>query len=511
MPPQINNSAPKVDISLKSTFFKIVLVITGITFLETVINALFINSSFYWIAIIFPLLLGAAAVFSIFRFLSPLNQISGSVQHLLTKLNLKSDAGAEHELAQLHASINQISQFVDTQQLKTTQDSSQLALERNKFQSIISSLADGIIVLSLNREVMYLNKKAEQLIGYTLPEINKKHVEEIITIEDPSGQKIPSSLYCPVNPSSEYQIDEDQNTYLVLTGKNNLKSYVKVNCSAIASPVQTDLGYILILRNMKHQKDMESIQLDFVSMASHELRTPLTSIKGYLSVFMEENKEKFNPDQLQMLDRITISTQQLASLVENLLNVSKVERGAFSLNLTATDWSKMLTQAVDENKLFGVQKSINVSLEPLPQLPMVLADNIRIVEVLNNLIANAINYNKPGGWVKVSAKIEGKEVITTVADSGLGMPPEAIQHLFTKFFRVAGALDKSSNSKGTGLGLFLSKSIIDLHHGKIWVESKVGEGSQFHFSLPIAESGKATVTGSPIPNAAVQDLLNSVK
>jgi two-component system phosphate regulon sensor histidine kinase PhoR len=140
---------------------------------------------------------------------------------------------------------------------------------------------------------------------------------------------------------------------------------------------------------------------------------------------------------------------------------------------------------MSDNKPLAVQKNISLELTPVPpNLPHVLADPIRINEVLNNLISNALKHTKSGGWVKISTSVQGTEMVTSVSDNGEGIPKEALPHLFTKFYRVPGSLDKMK--EGTGLGLFLAKSIIDMHKGRIWVESEVGKGSTFYFSIPVA-------------------------
>lgn len=406
---------------------------------------------------------------------------------------------------QLMSELNQMMTTQHSIQQAASHSTTNAVSEKNKLQSIMSSIQDGIIVTNLAKEVVLINKKAEELTGYTNADVVGKPIDQIIIFRDKGGRSIPSQEYCPPMTTStpaEYHTEKQQ--YLVMTGKNNLRSYVGIDSSSATPNHAVDLGWIVVLTDMKEQRDLEAIQLDFVSMASHELRTPLTSIRGYLSVFMEENKDKLNPDQRQFLDRISISANQLGELVENLLAVSKVERGAFVVNASALDWQKILETAVEQGKMFAAQKNISVELELPPQpLPQVMADSIRINEVINNLISNAVNYTKQGGWVKVTAAVQGNQVITSVSDNGVGIPPEAQAHLFTKFFRVSGALDKSSNSKGTGLGLFLSKSIIDMHHGRIWVESQVGKGSTFHFSLPIAPN-------TPSSHGVVNDILRSV-
>lgn len=238
--------------------------------------------------------------------------------------------------------------------------------------------------------------------------------------------------------------------------------------------------------NKNSSTGSEEKQIDIVSIAAHEFRTYLTNIINYLSVLSEESKTKLDPEEQVFLDRAFINAQQLSCLVDNLLNMSRLERGVFNSNPQPMDWQKNLNQVVENNRLQASQKNITLELTPPSQpLPKVLADLVKINEVLNNLITNAINYNQAGGWIKVKARVEGNEVITSISDNGIGIPQEALPRLFTKFFRVTKTPDQ--RGKGTGLGLYISKSIIDLHHGKIWAQSEEGKGSTFYFSLPIAQ------------------------
>ncbi len=410
-----------------------------------------------------------------------------------------------HSLDEFQSVNDILIQISDQQQhLKQLSQNNALSLtnEQTKMQAILSAIQDGILIINLNRQVVLANQQAEQLTGLPLAQMQSKPLDQWFTIKDNNGRQIPATEFCPMT-ETQYKSQDNQPLTLVTTAAQKAIALVSAH---INSTVQTDLGWVVVIRDAQKQQELDSKQVDFVSMASHELRTPLTSVKGYLSVFMDENKGKLTADQQSLLDRMMIATQQLESLVNNLLNVSKVERGAFTVNLAPLDWQKNLEMSVDENKLFAAQKNISVELLPSPTpLPQVMADNVRINEVINNLINNAINYTKQGGWVKVSSHVEGKEVITSVSDNGMGIPEDKIPHLFTKFFRAAGALDKSSNSKGSGLGLYMSKSIIDMHHGRIWVESKEGMGSTFSFSLPIAQ------TIAQADSSAVQNILNSVK
>ncbi|MDO8618930.1 MAG: HAMP domain-containing sensor histidine kinase [Candidatus Daviesbacteria bacterium] len=232
---------------------------------------------------------------------------------------------------------------------------------------------------------------------------------------------------------------------------------------------------------------LDEMKSNFVSIAAHELRTPLTSIKGYLSVYMNDYKDKLDDDQRTLLNHIGSATEELLALVENLLNVSRIERGAMSLNLEEVNWTDVVKQVVDDFNERAVQKNIQLKfVPPQAQPPLIKVDKVRILEVISNLISNAINYTSTGGIVQVWVENSNNEIVTHVGDNGQGIPQEAIGNLFTKFYRVNKGLTQNSNSDGNGLGLFISKAIIDMHHGKIWVESEVGKGSRFSFSLPLS-------------------------
>jgi two-component system, OmpR family, sensor histidine kinase ResE len=224
-------------------------------------------------------------------------------------------------------------------------------------------------------------------------------------------------------------------------------------------------------------------------VAAHELRTPLTSIKGYLYIFLRNYRASLDSEQMTFLTRMSIATQRLGALVENLLNVTRIEKGVMTIHLESIDWIEntklLLAELIDQ----ATDKKIEIKFqEPSEHYPNVGVDKFRINEVLSNLISNAINYTNIEGQVKIWFEKTPDEVITHVQDNGPGIPADALPHLFTKFFRVSGNLEQGS--KGTGLGLYITKSIIEMHKGKIWVDSEVDKGSIFSFSLPIYKEDK---------------------
>ncbi|MCA9391824.1 HAMP domain-containing histidine kinase, partial [candidate division WWE3 bacterium] len=226
----------------------------------------------------------------------------------------------------------------------------------------------------------------------------------------------------------------------------------------------------------------------FVSTAAHELRTPITTIRGYLRALKEDAGSKLNEDEMQYIERGDIASLQLITLMENLLSVSRIEKGTYTLNRTETDWVKIVDECVRTFQPQAEQHGITVLWDSRAyDIPKVYADPLRINEVLNNLVSNAINYTTKG---KVTITLEHDTttnmVVTHVTDTGQGIPKDALPNMFKKFFRVAGAIEQGS--KGTGLGLYIARQIVELHRGTINVESTLGKGSTFSFSLPTVDN-----------------------
>jgi len=478
----------------KSLRLKIVLVLF-LTILFSVITDTLLNyhlQTFLWGVIIhLPIALIGSLI--ILKFLKPLEQIYQGSQ-VLAKGELKHrfNIHTGDEIQSIAETINEMAHNLDQTLQGVSQNKDYVFSEKNRLNAVIASITDGVIVLDLHRNVVLANKAAEKTTGYSMDEMVGKPTEALFVFKDKSGAIISLKENFPVHLMDE-KSEGGASNIVRLTRKDGYEVEVELTLSPIIDSIQSDLGGILILRDVTQKKVFEQMQIDFVSMASHEIRTPLTSIVNYLSVLEEETGKKLEAEHKDFLDRALVSAQQLVTLVGNLLNVSKIERGSFAVSLQSIDWKKNLTEVVENNVTSALQKNIKINLNLTPgPLPKVMVDPIRINEVINNLISNALNYTKEGGKIAVSVKVVKDELVTSIADTGVGIPPEAIANLFTKFFRVTGALQQ--DSKGTGLGLYISKSIIDMHHGKIWVESQVGKGSTFYFSLPLANPSLATPT-----------------
>lgn len=380
------------------------------------------------------------------------------------------------EIATEHALLEKQKQDMEQEMARRTYE---LSAERNKLAVTLSGVRDAVIAVDLNKTIVIFNRAAEHLTGYLAKEVIGKPLDQVIRVYD-RNTELTFLHYCPIKTDGFEGVIFSKPALRVIGRK---ESHVNLITGQITEGPSVNLGCILTMHDVTQEKQLESMKIDFVSMAAHELRTPLTSIRGYLSVFLNENRAKLNPDQMKLLNSLSTATEQLTSLVENLLSVTRIERGVLNVNLEDIDWSNFVKDSVNVLMPKAREKQLDLQyIEPTQPIPQLKVDKVRITEVITNLLNNAINYTDPGGQIKVWVEYNGGEVITNVADTGKGIPAEAIPQLFNKFYRVTGALEQGI--KGTGLGLYITKSIIDMHHGKIWVKSEVDKGSTFSFSLP---------------------------
>ena len=375
-----------------------------------------------------------------------------------------------------------------------------ITAERNKLTTTIESIADGVLALDYDGVVITINPAALRMFGFSMKDVIGKKIDDIVKMFEGDKRLLFSQLITKKRLTKDTIISQKENLKIITTfGK---QVYVNLTSSAIKEGLEVGLGAIITVTDISGEKELEEMKLDFVSMAAHELRTPLTAIRGYLSVLQEELTKALSKEQQSFLDKAFISSSQLAALVENLLSVSKIERGAMKIEAEAQNWKVSLQEIITNFSPLAKEKDIKLILNCPDNLPPVMVDKFRISEVLSNLVGNALNYTNAGGSVEISAEYDkGKKMmVTRIKDTGQGIPESAITHLFTKFFRVSGVLEQGS--KGTGLGLYISKAIITMHKGDIKVESTLGKGSTFSFTIPVSTNAKAlkpTGTGSIVP------------
>lgn len=255
-------------------------------------------------------------------------------------------------------------------------------------------------------------------------------------------------------------------------------------------------------------KELDKLKDDFVSVASHELRTPMTAIKSYLWMALAGKAGEINEKLEKYLDRAYVSTDRLINLVNDMLNVSRIESGRITVNKQSMDIPKLSEEVAEEVKPRALERGLSVSVQMVKDLPLVFGDWNKIREVLLNLVGNSLKFTNEGGKIIISFNVKADFVEITVADTGVGISKEDQERLFTKFglgqhsYTTA---HKSGESGGSGLGLYITKSLIELHGGQIWFKSEEGKGSQFSFSLPIATEEQIKKFGTFDENHIVKE------
>ena len=475
----------------KTLHLKIILITVLAVFLPYILGLLVhLTPMLYFFAAIVSAILSAVTLFWI---LKPLGILIKSTRDFSDgKLNLRTDIRSGDEFEDVGNSFNLMADKL-SKTIQTLESDRAIAIsEKNKFNEILSSIIDGIIALDSNKNVIFLNKASEELINYREAEVRGKPIDQIIHLFSGTDEILPKT-YCMTS----------FNQTAKLIGKEGKQTKVNLTTSQVGGTVQTNMSCILTLHDLSNEEELEQMKLDFVSMASHELKTPLTNIVGYLSVFLNENKNSVSKESFDLLNKAFTAAQQLQTLIANLLNVNKIEREQLSVSPEPVDYFVILSKTVEDLRSQANQKGIVLVLIPPTQnLPKVLADPLRLGEVITNLLSNAINYTSPGGKVEIATEVFPTELKTAISDTGVGIPQEALPHLFSKFFRVSNQLQKTS--KGTGLGLYIAKSIIEKLHGKIWVESEVGKGSKFSFTLPLIIQSKGILDHDKFVSEALQ-------
>lgn len=240
-----------------------------------------------------------------------------------------------------------------------------------------------------------------------------------------------------------------------------------------------DLGFAFN-EMAKGLKRLDELRKEFVFIAAHELKSPVAAIKGFASLLLD-NINSMGEKEIHYASRIKQSSDRLVKLVNDILVVARSEAGRIKVELSACNPEEIINNIINEAKPLADQKIISLSYNP-PEIPTkIMADVLRLGEVMMNFVSNAIKYNNINGWVKIYHEDRGEELITHVQDNGFGIPEAEQKKLFEKFFRSE--MDKTRTIEGTGLGLFITKELIEKMNGKVWFKSKEGEGTTFSFSL----------------------------
>jgi signal transduction histidine kinase len=325
------------------------------------------------------------------------------------------------------------------------------------------------MILTAKQDVLYANSNAPI---HTDPD-NKKVIDLIFDDKPSLAQWLKECEETAVHAEHSWERIANK-----VTGEEDRKIYDIT--ASYQKGSEAEVVVILFERTAEYLPEDED--LDFIAFAAHELRGPITVIRGYLDVLSDELEDKLSGDQAELIKRLVVSANRLSSYVNNILNASRYDRRHLKVHLRESSITDIYDSINDDMQLRAVSQNRMLHVSFPDNLPTVAADRASISEVFSNLIDNAIKYSNEGGLVNVTAKVDGDFVKVSVEDRGIGMPSNVLSNLFHKFYRSHRSRETVA---GTGIGLYISKAIVESHGGKIGVRSAEGEGSTFEFSVPV--------------------------
>jgi len=361
-----------------------------------------------------------------------------------------------------------------------TETTQKIATEHDYMMSLLNESPLATIVIDRDKKIRYFNNSAGKYMKPTIDNPINNDLNVALEIAYPSDKTMDSWLEnCQANKIKDTGIWE--RVRIQTDGRNHIFDMIATFNKNESHGIET----IIMLFDHTDRYQADDAEVSFVSLAVHELRTPITVLRGYVEVFEDELGPTLDDEGREFLQKMQISANMLSTFVNNILNVVRIDNDEMKVHMTKENWITILNNASKEFAIRAQARQRKLLVSFPTDLPPIAADRVSIYEVLSNLVDNAIKYSNPEGEIIISTYVKENMIETTIQDNGIGIPINVIDHLFDKFYRSHRSRD---NVGGTGLGLYLSKAIVEAHGGMIWVKSTEGKGSTFGFTLPLYET-----------------------
>ncbi|MFI5265166.1 MAG: sensor histidine kinase [Candidatus Levyibacteriota bacterium] len=355
--------------------------------------------------------------------------------------------------------------------------------EKAKYGAILASIGEGVIAIDGDRRVLLLNKIGEELLGWREKDLIGKVINDLPLV-DGDGHLVPLEkrpTYVSVTTGKAVTTTD---SFFVRTDKTKFPIGITV------SPIILNgkkLGAIAVFRNITKEKEVDRMKTEFISLASHQLRTPLGIMKWYLEALTKDVWLKKAPQTVQdYIEQLRKSNERVLNLVHDMLSISRIDSGKVKNTPQPINIPAVIQDIIKQLQIVARKKNVDLSIVIKPKsLPKISIDTLQFHEVIENLVANAIEYNATGGKVDVIVDVVKNSLTVTVQDTGIGISQQDQKKLFTRFFRSEKAV--SQNPEGSGLGLYVVKSYVESWGGNITVASVEGKSSAFTINLPIAK------------------------
>jgi len=343
--------------------------------------------------------------------------------------------------------------------------------EKKKTLSIITNFSDGLLVFDKERKLSLINPRAENFFDLNGRDVIGRTFLDLATF--PTMEPVISLI------GSEMSEIFRQEAKI----KESLVLEVSL-ISIIGGKERT--GALIVLHDVTREKTIEKMKTEFVSLAAHQLRTPLSATKWALKMLIDGDLGQLSSGQAEMLEKTYQSNERMAELINDLLDITRIEEGKYLFKPILTEVGPILQFVVRSYQEEAKRRNLDLEFKrPEEKIPRAMLDVEKIRIAIQNLVDNALKYTPSGGRVTISLHCSKKNLEVAVKDTGVGIPPDQKERVFSRFFRGANVVKMETD--GSGLGLFIVKNIIEAHGGRIWFESEEGRGTTFHFTLPIKE------------------------
>jgi two-component system, NtrC family, sensor histidine kinase KinB len=407
------------------------------------------------------------------RIVEPLRQLTDTTARIAGgDLNARVPVSSRDEVGLLAVEYNRMAERI--RQLRRS-DMGKLLVAQQTTEAAIDSLYDPVIITDSEGRVTKLNPAAEEIFG-SETENTGKHVAAVAR---------DSRIAVAVADALESQrpvVTEGMSTVLPLA-VDGLERAFRLRTTPMRDTNKRLVGAVTLLEDITHLREIDQLKSDFIATASHELRTPLTSVQMGVHLLLEGTAGELSTKQVEILSACREDCERLDKLMRDLLDLSRIEAGEAPAQLVPTNVQDLLLTVAAELRPQVEAKNLLFQVNTPTDLPEVMADSSQVERVLSNLILNAIRYTRQG-QIQLSAHHRGRYVALSVSDTGSGIPPEYLPHIFDKFVQVPGAA-----SGGAGLGLAISKALVEAQEGQLSVQSELGSGSNFTFTLPVVGNG----------------------
>jgi signal transduction histidine kinase len=352
-------------------------------------------------------------------------------------------------------------------------------------------MSSGLLALDAEGRVLFMNRRLAEMLEVSPKDWTGRTAAELLLV---------MAHYALPLAAPRFDWPSEFGSREIEWGDGQTLHYFREDSAPLMGPTGAPAGSLYSYHEITREKAVDRMKSEFISIASHELRTPMTSIKGSVDLILSGYAGDMSPEMQELLEIAQKSCDRLVRLVNDILDLAKIESGQLRLKLEPTDLTEIAVRAMAAVKSLADLTEVRLRIDRPRSLPMAAADSDRIEQVITNLLSNAVKFSPPKGEVIIELRGEESWVVCAVRDFGVGIPEKDLQRIFGKFQQ----LSEGRRRGGTGLGLAITRALVEEHRGTVWVESRVNEGSRFIFRIPVAleSAGDAAVSANHAGNLA---------